>query len=86
MLEKVNIMILTLKSFFLFSSLLKIKSFSDINLNEVAKLSKYSKTTIYQHFDSGLNLLYLDTLISFRDELLSKINLTEDPILIFINI
>lgn len=60
------------------TELLKDKSFSNVNFNLITKESTYSKTTLYNHFDSDINLLFKECLIYFRDELISKFILTDD--------
>lgn len=44
-------------------------SFLDLSFQSLAKYSKYSKTTIYSHFDSDIYNLYLDMINSFRAEM-----------------
>jgi AcrR family transcriptional regulator len=67
-------------------NLLKIKSFSNINFNAISKLSNYSKTTLYEHFDSDINLLYLETLLLYQKKLISTFKYLDDPINNIINI
>lgn len=67
-------------------NLLKQKSFSNINFNEISKLSNYSKTTLYEHFDSDINLLFLETLLLYQKKLISTFKYLDDPIINIINI
>ena len=60
------------------NELLKTLSFSKITFNEISKYSNYSKTTIYEHFDSDINLLFKNCLEYFRNSFLSSLILTDD--------
>lgn len=47
-------------------------SFTELNFQNLAKYTSYSKTTVYSHFESDINNLYLDVINSFRQEMKNK--------------
>jgi len=53
--------------------ILASSSFLDLTFQNLSKSSNYSKTTIYYHFNSDINLLYHDVLKSFRIEISKNI-------------
>lgn len=67
-------------------NLLKEKSFSNINFNSISKLSNYSKTTLYEHFNSDINLLFRETLLLYQKKLILTFKYLDDPVNNIINI
>lgn len=63
------------------NQILATSSFLDLTFQNLSKVSNYSKTTIYFHFDSNILFLYQDILNFFREEIysiVSKLN-NENP-------
>jgi len=66
--------------------LLKHKSFINISFHEISKFTSISKTTIYDHFYSDINLLFLETLLLYQKNLISTFKNLSDPKKNIINI
>ena len=61
--------------------LLSTKPISSLSLNSLAKYTKVSKTSIYNHFNSSPELFYYDLLVHLRNYVLNEFNQNEpdDP-------